>query len=549
MSIILFILTYLLLIVSVIGYGFFFSTKCTNHNKNVDIGYMGIYGIFILTLISYLTNLFLPHNFNHNLVILIVGIYFFFKYFTENKKLKNFTDKKYLIFFLALSLFAIFFYKNHDDFPYYHLSFIHNITLNKVEFGLGNFELAYNHVSSLFFFHSLFKLPFTGDYFYFIGPASILVFVNTILIKNIFQINKNRYFNFNNFLSLFIFLFINSFFYRLAEHGTDRSAMILIFLMIFILFQILESKILDKSKLENFIILLTLIISIKAFYAIYAALFLIIYFKFYSLKKMSNFLNNYKIIYFSIIFCFLILFYNIVYTGCLIYPVAVTCFESFYWAVDMSRIESAMNWYELWSKAGATPTYRVENPIDYIAGFNWVQNWVNNYFFNKVSDTTLGLLFVISITLIFFKPKKFIFKYSKEFNIIFISLLIYFFEWFYHHPALRYGGFHLLALLIFIPTSIYLSSNNFMYDKNIKKIKVLLTIGIIVFVFRNIDRIIKEVEIYKYEPIKSPQYHIQPDFYKLQRAKNEIFLKTNNCLKKFEKNRNCKIIKGYTIFY
>ena len=59
----------------------------------------------------------------------------------------------------------------------------------------------------------------------------------------------------------------------------------------------------------------------------------------------------------------------------------------------------------------------------------------------------------------------------------------------------------------------------------------------------------KEVEIYKYEPIKSPQYHIQPDFYKLQKAKNEIFLKTHNCLKKFEKNRNCKIIKGYTIFY
>ena len=103
------ILTYLLLILSIIGYGFFFSTKCTNYNKNADIGYMGIYGIFILTLISYLTNLFLPHNFNHNLVILIIGIYFFLKYFIENKKLK-FYRQKILNFFSCTITFCNFFF-------------------------------------------------------------------------------------------------------------------------------------------------------------------------------------------------------------------------------------------------------------------------------------------------------------------------------------------------------------------------------------------------------------------------------------------------------
>ena len=76
---------------------------------------------------------------------------------------------------------AILYFKSHDDFLYYHLSFINNLTLNKVEFGLGNFDLAFNHVSSLFFFHSLFSFPFTGDYFYFIGPALIMVFFIMIL--------------------------------------------------------------------------------------------------------------------------------------------------------------------------------------------------------------------------------------------------------------------------------------------------------------------------------------------------------------------------------
>ena len=76
----------------------------------------------------------------------------------------------------------------------------------------------------------------------------------------------------------------------------------------------------------------------------------------------------------------LILFYNIAYTGCLIYPASFTCFESFYWSMEISRIEWAASFYELWSKAGATPTYRVDNPENYISGFNWLTVWTENYF-------------------------------------------------------------------------------------------------------------------------------------------------------------------------
>ena len=42
-------------------------------------------------------------------------------------------------------------------------------------------------------------------------------------------IKKNT--DFINYLSLLSLVFINIFFYRLAEHGTDRSAQILIFLL------------------------------------------------------------------------------------------------------------------------------------------------------------------------------------------------------------------------------------------------------------------------------------------------------------------------------
>ena len=51
-----------------------------------------------------------------------------------------------------------------------------------------------------------------------------------------------------------------------------------------------------------------------------------------------------------------------------------------------------MNWYELWSKAGATPNYIVENIDYYLTGLNWVPNWIDNYFFNKFSDYLFGVL-------------------------------------------------------------------------------------------------------------------------------------------------------------
>jgi hypothetical protein len=337
----------------------------------------------------------------------------------------------------------------------------------------------------------------------------------------------------------------------LAEHGTDRSAQILILLIFLSLFEILENKKINNNKLENFIIILTLVITIKSFYVIYSILFLIIYLKFFKFKNIFNFFKIYKIIYLSFILGFFVLFYNIAYTGCFIYPVAKTCVDSFFWGVGTTYVESTMAWYELWSKAGATPNYRVDNPELYISGFNWISNWIDNYFFNKVSDTTLGLLFVSMIFIIVFKPKKFIFKYNKEFNIIFLVLLIFFIEWFYNHPALRYGGYCLLALIIFIPLSIFLSNQKYAYKKNLIKIQIIIVLGITIFISRNINRVFKEIEIYNYKPLASPYYRVESQFYWLQERKTQIIIESKNCKIVYSKKdkQSCKIINGFLFFY
>ena len=41
-------------------------------------------------------------------------------------------------------------------------------------------------------------------------------------------------------------------------------------------------------------------------------------------------------------------------------------------------------------------------------------------------------------------------------------LTLLFAEWFYNHPALRYGGYPLIALLLFLPIAQYLSKKNYL---------------------------------------------------------------------------------------
>ena len=312
---------------------------------------------------------------------------------------------------------------------------------------------------------------------------------------------------------------------------------------------ILEKKKLNHQVFENFIILLTLIVSLKSFYSIYALLFLVIFFKYFKISNLRIFYKNFKIINFSIIFALLIIFYNIAYTGCLIYPLSYTCFESFYWGLDVSRVEWAASFYELWSKAGATPTYRVDNPENYISGFNWLTVWIENYFFNKVSDTIGGLFLAVLIFFVIFKPKKIKFEVIREHKIIYFILLLYAFEWFFYHPSLRYGGYHLLALIFFIPASILLSSQGYNYTKNFRKIQLILLIGIVIFSYRNIDRIINENVVYNYNPLISPRYKIDQGDYYLKNKKKIIFDNTKNCNREFKKEQNCKMVNSYRMFY
>ena len=113
----LFLTSYFLIVLSVIGHGVL-AIKFTKTNVSTDdIGFVGLVGIFFLILYSYLTHFFIEHDYLHNIIFIIIGLisvhYFKFKILT----------KKNLIFLFSIFSFiflAFIIFKTHDDFAYYH---------------------------------------------------------------------------------------------------------------------------------------------------------------------------------------------------------------------------------------------------------------------------------------------------------------------------------------------------------------------------------------------------------------------------------------------
>ena len=532
MSSIITLLTYYWLIIfSIIGYGLLFN-KIFLRSESQNLGFIGIYGIFSLLLISYISSFFLPHTQIFNLAVLSLGlINFFINKVIFDKELKK------LIFIFGFLIIFIFISKNHDDFSYYHFPYTHLLTEYSGIIGLGNFTHGFKTSSSIFYLSSLWNLPFIEYYLFHISPVFFLGFSNLILFNKIEKFLKNNDTNYILYLSIFCIIFINIFFYRLAEHGSDRSAMILIIILIIELLDLNNKtkNILDESLSLKLLILITLIISLKNFYILYLILLLPILIGFINKKYSLLFFIKNKVTYLCLTFILILFTVSFFNTGCVIYPVKILCFEKYSWAIPLSEVDLLNNWYQQWAKGGASPEHRVENPILYIQNFNWVKNWFEVYFFNKVSDYLLGLLFLSLIIFLTFYSKKVKNISKPKFTFIYIILVFLTCEWFYFHPALRYGGYHLIALLIFIPLSIFLSK----YVQNInlfkKKFYILIILTIFIFFMRNTNRLVNEYEQYNYNILDNSYYSSESqNFAIFNRIKN-----INECKVK-STNDNCK---------
>ncbi len=499
---------YLIILFSIIGFGYL-SSKLLS--IRLSLGELGLSGILLMTILSYITNLFVSHGFIHNSIFLVIGLFAFF--FVCKKKI--FRKKIKLILLISTVLFVgILMYKTHDDFFYYHLPYTISLIEFKKIFGVGNLEHGFRTPSSIFYFNSLFYLPILEKSLINSGAIYFLIFSNILLIQKIFNQLKNKKNNFILVLSLFSLLFINTIFYRLAEHGTDRSALILIFILAIYYLEATNrklSKINFKHNYQKILVIILLVVSLKSFYLIYTIFIFILFFDFRKIIFKEGFYKKVffeRVSYYFIIGTTIFIFTILSNTGCLIYPASFTCVESFAWSIPKKEVMEMKIWYELWSKAGASPTYRVDDVDFYLSGFNWVPNWMQNHFFNKISDFLLSLFLIVIISSVFLMKSKKVKLQKKNFYLFYTALLLLLLEWFLNHPALRYGGFALIALSIFIPLSIFIERRLNLNHGLKKKITFLIFISFAIFSLKNIDRILKESDKYKYNPLINAHYFI-----------------------------------------
>ena len=147
-----------IIFLSTIGYGYLFSKIIYNDFASLNFGYLGIIGFFFLCLISQFSTFFSPHNYLHNLIIHSSGVFTFILLFLSRKSESLQELKNFLVLLLILFI-GVYVYKNHDDFPYYHLTYALNLSENKFIIGTGIFSHGFRTPSSLFYFHSLLYLP------------------------------------------------------------------------------------------------------------------------------------------------------------------------------------------------------------------------------------------------------------------------------------------------------------------------------------------------------------------------------------------------------
>ena len=143
------------------------------------------------------------------------------------------------------------------------------------------------------------------------------------------KINFN-YFRFSNFLALLSFVLL-IFFYRLAEHGTDRSGMILSLIAIIYLFQLINNN--NISSKNDIFYNLKLFAIIICFFIFDKTFLLNIFFFFhnnifYKITRQTFIdLLFSKTFFYCLSFIFFTIFFTFINSGCLIFPLQQTCFE------------------------------------------------------------------------------------------------------------------------------------------------------------------------------------------------------------------------------
>jgi hypothetical protein len=491
-----------------IAAGNFFYSKF--NINNINFGIQITTGVLFVCILTLFLNFFSPIN-----KIISYSIIIFFLFFYIYKK-KNFKDLKKIS---ILSFFSIFFYflgNNAEDYSIYHLTHILSINQEKIVLGLVNLKMNLGQSSISFYGDALFQnLPFIKNPInyvsYIIFSALIFFLFDLIKIKKNYEVHDYLY-----FVASFFFILKFS---RLGSHGGDFISPVLIIFGVYFFLQIKLSEIENQknySNIFNCLLFFSTAYFFKIFSIFYYFLIIIIFFLLLKKKCLKKFYN----IIFFIFFVNLIFFIkNILISGCIIFPLSITCFDNLIWSMNKENIQQWKLVNEAWTKGWYS--YFELNYNEYIKNFNWVKFWLKKQFIKSLEIIFIPILVIIILVkkirsnLVYTEDKKI------NLTLIFIVSSVTSLFWLLNFPMVRLGYSSLLPFIILAINYKFLV--NFRFKIKNKTKKIIIFIIPLFFIFKNTHRISQSTFDYEY----SPYPRINKDSDEIIK-KNKIKLKIEN---------------------
>ncbi len=446
-----------------------------------------IFGSIILCFFALLLNFLFPLNKLVTSIFILLSLFLIFK----NKY--YFLKKDFYIFIILQSFIITILMSESDvyrpDAGLYHLPFIGILNSEKIIFGLSNLHSRYGHTSILQYYSAIsnnFLFSKNGITF----PSAIIassVLIN--LISQIYNYIRKKNYNFHFLFIFFIFIYMCYKMNRYGEYGNDAPAHFLLFFLVSEM--LLKMKKIQHDDFGNNLILTLFIIQNKLTLIFVIFLNLI----FFNKKNFFLFLKDKKFIFLSIFFSLWII-KNIISTGCLLYPIQKTCFESLKWT-NIEQIKGTSLSSEVWTKDWSN--FENKSKItkrEFLENFNWFDSWLKNHF-KVILEIVLPYIISCVILIIFltFKNNKNNKIFDKYYLYFFLILLSGSFFWFLKSPLYRYGYSFLICTFAFI-FAFYSSKFSFLHRKYNIIFSSILIIGVVTIIGKNLIRIYKTDDNY-----------------------------------------------------
>jgi hypothetical protein len=484
-------------------------------NKFGDQFYIFFIGAVGLSFISLILNFIVPLNstINSFIYFLIIVIFFF--------KFKTRINKKTIIFLIISSIitFLLIIYSNvnRPDAGLYHLPYISLIHENKIIFGINNLHFRFGHISIIQYLQAINKNYIFFDNGILIPLASIVSFFYIYFFNNILEIiQKREKIKLESLFSLFVLIYIAYKISNYSNFGNDAIGHLSVFYLVSIFLK-------EKIKIINLNKILIITVFIIANKPMLGMVIIIPFFIFFYQNKIN--FKKMLLVSMSVPSLCLYLWFikNIITSGCIIYPIKVSCFKNLSWTdyneVILRELEGSA-----WSKAWPDRIDKNITMEEYNINFNWLNAWSKKHLIYILEILIPYILLILFITFYLLRKKNNYYSKSllveDNYKIALLFSLVGSISFFIFFPLYRYGYSYLITFLILL--FICICKNKIENLNNIYVFKIIFTACIVVIIGKQMHRI-----------YQNKDNLLWPNIYSLEKNNNKIKAIRKDIDKKF----------------